>query len=438
MSDDDWNAWEPQLPSAGFADDVIARVIEERRRSRLRRIGAGAGIGALALAAALLLFLRAPPEKGQRVAHERSEVMMGRRARAVLEPGANVTWNGDDVVQARGDVFYRVEAGARFTVRTPAGDVEVMGTCFSVKVREMNKRDVKSGVIGAGLSALAFVAVYEGKVAVSHASTRVEVTAGENAQVGADGAKRTNPDAVREFDAQPPLVTANENLVSQVGEYRTRLEAVASQKSELEDKLKVAEQRLAASADGGKSEYSPNSRYEPTADEWKELAKNGELRFRYPCTGQEGWTVSPDGLNRLGLAQEDGAAIKDSFERSSQQMSGVVAPMCATALGVPLDVAQRIGVDQCKAIIVDKARQSDKEGASEQQTQAAEIRAGLRAEPPADKQPPVLKLFLALTGAEKSFEGDLAKTFGPEDAHRIASSDELCASNNRLGGGKKR
>jgi len=67
-------------------------------------------------------------------------------------------------------------------------------------------------------------------------------------------------------------------------------------------------------------------------------------------------------------------------------MSGVVAPMCATALGVPLDVAQRIGVDQCKAIIVDKARQSDKDGASEQQTQAAEIRAGLRAEPPADKQ----------------------------------------------------
>ena len=39
---------------------------------------------------------------------------------------------------------------------------------------------------------------------------------------------------------------------------------------------------------------------------------------------------------------------------------------------------------------------------------------------------PVMKLFLATTGESKSFEAELAQSFGPEEAHRIVYSDELC------------
>lgn len=431
----DGEGWEPQLPPAGFADGVMAVIAAEERQRRRRRIGAGA-VTVLAMAAALAFFARPRHDHGQAVAKERTEVAVGSRAKAVLEPGAEVTWDGDDVVQARGEVFYRVEAGARFVVHTPAGDIEVRGTCFSTKVNEM--RDVKAGLVGAGIGALAMVAVYEGKVTLAHGESRVTLAAGERGSVGAEGAVVTASATVAGKEEDAPLTAANENLVGQVREYRTRLESVAQQKSGLEAKLKKAEERL-AEMDGGKPvDADRNAMYAPTTDEWKELAKNGEVRFRHPCSQPEGWNVSKAGLDRLGLAPDDGATIRGAFERSAKQVWSQVGPMCATALNVPIDVAQRIGTDACKGIILNKARQDDPESAAELQTQVAEIRAGIRAMPPADRQPPLMKMFLLLTGEGSSFEADLARSFGPEEAHRIALSDELCASNNHLGGGKKR
>lgn len=40
------------------------------------------------------------------------------------------------------------------------------------------------------------------------------------------------------------------------------------------------------------------------------------------------------------------------------------------------------------------------------------------------------------TGEAKMFESDLAQSFGPEEAHRIAYSDELCVGSSHFGGGK--
>lgn len=85
------------------------------------------------------------------------------------------------------------------------------------------------------------------------------------------------------------------------------------------------------------------------------------------------------------------------------------------------------------------AKKADADAAAEAQTQAAEIRAGLRAEPgPNEKMNPVLKMSFLLTGANKAFDGELAKSFGPEEAHRLALSDDMCKSTHRWGGGKKR
>jgi hypothetical protein len=42
-----------------------------------------------------------------------------------------------------------------------------------------------------------------------------------------------------------------------------------------------------------------------------------------------------------------------------------------------------------------------------------------------------------LPSSNKVFEGDLAKSFGPEEAHRLAMSDDMCSWNSRWGGGKK-
>ena len=56
----------------------------------------------------------------------------------------------------------------------------------------MNRRDVKVTVATAVSTALAFVAVYEGKVAVSHAGQSVQLVAGEGAKLSAGGPRREN------------------------------------------------------------------------------------------------------------------------------------------------------------------------------------------------------------------------------------------------------
>jgi hypothetical protein len=485
-NDLDLDAWEPQLPPTDFAERVLSQVRAEnvgapaststststhapapiKQRSRTRQLGIGAGAaGILALAAALAMRVTGDAGRdghGEAIAKDRTEVSIGSRARAVLEPGAQVKWDGDDVVQAHGDVFYRVEPGARFRVHTPAGDVEVKGTCFAVKIRgeapgtgsiearDMDKRDVKSGVIGATLTALAFVAVYEGKVAVSHASERVDLGAGEAAQVGGDGVSKSGTlgEGEKKFDAKvaangapdaplAPLAEANENLVAQVSEYRSRLEAIAAQKRELEQKLKKSEEKLASTSDGS----APRTRaeYDLNQDDWAELAKKGQVKYRVPCLQASGWEFSPSKLNEMGLAPHDGATLKDAYQRSHDRVWKELRPMCAAALGTSLDVIDKIGADSCPHLIYDAASRVDKEAAAEAHTQVAEIRAGQRAEPgPNDKVNPVMKMFLVLTSANKNFEADLAKSFGPEEAHRLSQSDDMCNSNSRWGGGKKR
>lgn len=474
----DLGEWEAAVPPSDFAERVLARIRGEGveasggpvaaehtastapARKRARRWGAIAG-GAtmIALAAAVLVRVSAPPARGEAVAKDRIEVTIGARALAVLEPGASVRWDGDDVVQSHGDVFYRVEPGERFTVHTPAGDVEVRGTCFTVKVRpvgganregpDMVKRDVKAGAVGAALSALAFVAVYEGKVAVSHASDKVDLRAGESAQLGPDGVKRAGAtaDGDRAFEAEvasaaadDPMDRANQNLVRQIGEYRTRLEGIAAQKSELEAKLKRTEESLAATQDG--SAVPIKHEFDLGQDEWKALLKNGTIKYQVPCfkkgSNGESWSPSPEKLNALGLAPHDAATIKNAYARSNERVWSAVKPLCAQAIG-SAEVAEKIGPDTCVHLILDIESARDSETTKEAGRRVAEIRAGTRPMPgPNEPVHPVTKLFLTTTGEMKSFEAELAEAFGPDEAHRIVYSDELCMGASTFSSSPKR
>ncbi len=448
--DFDLGKWEAQSPPADFAERVLARVREEEPKpasapKKTRRpVMLGAGIAAaLALAAAVAMKVgSAPPSRGEAVAETRKEVAIGGRAIAVMEPGARVQWDGDDVVQPKGDVFYRVEKGSKFRVHTPAGDVEVMGTCFTVKVSDMQKRDLKSGAVGAALSALAFVGVYEGKVAVSHAGERVELTAGETAQAGADGVRRSGDlgagqkayDDKRTAAAEAEAVaTANENLVGQVSDYRRRLELIAQQKGELEDKLKKTEEKLAA-ADGA----APRARsdFDLTVDDWKELAKDGTMKMAIPCAKSNGWQPKPETLNQLGLAPQDAATLQAAYAKSTQRQWANVRPLCAQVLG-NVEAADKVGIGSCRHVILDLGRANDPAGTDEAMREVAEIRAGLRAMPgPNDPiaQNPVFKMFWGVTGEMASFENDLAQSFGPEEAHRLAYADGMCVGHSTWGG----
>jgi ferric-dicitrate binding protein FerR (iron transport regulator) len=443
-----WDAWEPEEPPAGFVDRVMDRVAPPKVRP-LRRWPFVAGAVAMAAAAAVILVPRAPSE-GETIAQDRVEVAIGRRALAVLEPGASVKWKGNDVVQARGDAFYRVEPGTRFVVHTPAGDVEVKGTCFTVRVRtleegkeDMQRSQWKAAAAGAAVTALAFVVVHEGKVAVSHAGERVELTAGEAAKAGPDGVakgpggaegERAFASAAAALTAgDDPQAKANQNLVHQIGEYRTRLEAVTSQKSDLEAKLKKSEEAYAAAHDG---KAAPKSEYEPTQEDWKELAKDGTIKYRIPCIRKPGQAFEPsrEQLHALGLAPHDAEPIKNAYAQVGQDVWSVVKPLCGQALG-SVEAAEKVGPATCIHVILDVESAKDPAATSAARKLVGEIRAGQTPMPgPNDPVHPVTRLFLATTGAAKTFESKLAESFGPEEARRIVNSDELCEGRHIFGG----
>src|SRR5579885_2370702 len=122
MDRQDWEAWEPEEPPREFAERVVEaarRSQPPRARSRASRVFAGLLLAGGRAAVVVFGGHRAHVDaRGAVTADERREVRVGTRALAVLEKGARVTWDGDEVAQSGGDVFWRVEPGARFTVHT--------------------------------------------------------------------------------------------------------------------------------------------------------------------------------------------------------------------------------------------------------------------------------------------------------------------------------
>ncbi len=420
MPDREWESWDAQEPPPGFAARVVAEALAEQRTGRRRRSGrvlAGAVVLATMAAGLVMAFrIHNANERGDVVADARREVRVGTRAVAVLEKGAHVTWNGDAITQGGGDVFWRVEPGARFTVHTAAADVTVKGTCFRVKVL---------GSEGAAPAAAAFVGVYEGKVAVSHADTTVDVGPGQGVRVvgGAVGQPSEASSAELGFDESAPpsesaFAEANANLANTVSDYRRRLEANERDKERLEGKLKDAERRLAVVQNDG---APPKSEWDLSQADWKELEKQGTVKARYPCDDADPH-LSGQAIDELGLSPNDASAVEAALARSDQRLRDVVIPLCAQILG-SAELANRLGESTCIAVVRDSGK---REQSSDAVHLVAAIRAGDAPVPrPNDKTDARTKLLLAETGALTAFEGDLAQTFGPEQAHRIATDDSL-------------
>lgn len=441
----DFEAWDvDEGPPRGFAEKVAAAAWDSSKREGARRrrvLGASVVVALVSAAAAAALVVHpagshAGPSRGEAsAAGQRSEVAVGSRAIAVLESGAHLSWSGDEVTQTEGDVFYRVEkqpGAAPFVVHTAAGDVTVLGTCFRVKVNDMNGRDIKAGVVGAAAGALALVGVYEGHVAVSHAGERVDVRAGQSAQVDGRGVHPTGDIASGEqaFSAaaasDDPLLAANQNLADQVEAYKRQLAQNQEASKTLQARLKAAETKLAAQESDG---APPRNPYDPSPDDWKQMAKDGTVVARYPCSMSAGWTPSQSLLDDVGLPAEDAPVLSAAYDRSVQRMNDVVMSGCGQVLGA--DMASRLGPEICEAVI----RSSVKgEAQTADLKKVAQIRAGeLPVPAPGDSSvDPLERMLLAQTDALPQLQSDLARSLGPDLAHRVAYDDDLSACASRF------
>ena len=180
------------------------------------------------------------PTSGQRKPDERESLRLGARGVAVAEPGAALSWRiglgGTAAVnQTEGAVFYRVESGPRFVVTTPAGDIEVRGTCFRVEVETVkpNRQTAKGMVAGAAIASAVFVSVYEGKVLFANRHGAEELRAGERATASAATAPSRENDVTGD-----PSELSREALVQQNQIQRGELAALQARLKRVEDQSK--------------------------------------------------------------------------------------------------------------------------------------------------------------------------------------------------------
>jgi hypothetical protein len=370
----------------------------------------------VAIAAGIAMTARVrAKDRGDVTAATRLEVKVGARALAVLEKGAHMAWDGESVVQSHGDIFWRVEPGARFVVKTPEADVTVKGTCFRVDVRgredAMTRRDAVASAIGAAMGAATLVGVYEGRVALAHGRQSVDLTAGQEGRADATGVHVAG-DTARPDDTA--LLQANANLAGSVSDYRRRLEALEEQKRVLEKQLAEAETKR-----GGEPE---NPATKPlTADDWREFAKKGTLPLRLPC--------DPGNMKFDGLPPDDAAAAQAAFDASQKRVWSVLQSSCAKALGLDEALAEQLGTDRCIPAVFAQAQ-----GVSLKTVfhDVALIRAGDLPVPTSDDPTSALvRVGAAVTGEVGNIEADLTSKLGPDETRTVMQQWD-CWSNGQF------
>lgn len=258
------DAWPPLAPPAGFADRVLAArdagaAPPRPRRWRIGVVACAVAAGAAAAGAAVVLRSPHRAAAGTLRAERRATAVLGDRGVAVVEPASDLSWRIDDrgaaeVVQRRGDVFYRVEPGGPFVVHTPAGDVRVTGTCFRVEVEDMNTNHklVLSGLAGAAVASAVLLTVYEGHVIAETRSAKTELAAGTRATLRGDSTTVASATLGTAADDS----ASREQLLARTREQQAQLIALRARLARLEPTAAPAATEDAA--DSGRPWYDPS------------------------------------------------------------------------------------------------------------------------------------------------------------------------------------
>jgi hypothetical protein len=232
--------------------------------------------------------------------------------------------------------------------------------------------------------------------------------------------------------AGEPQGRGSEVLSREISELNGRLYAIEKEKAELLARLARAERELSKQSEAGA--FRPRHEFDLDEQAWLELAKSGTVKYRRPCLEEKGWKAKPEELELLGLGADDGEVLRAAFRRSYDRIWRTVRPLCAKVIG-DADIVDSLGPDTCIHVVVDASRRQDGALADEAIRQVAETRAGVRAlPPPGAPLHPVFQMFWMLTGEMRTFEADLAESFGAEEAKRVAYAKALCHGHSTFGG----
>jgi hypothetical protein len=436
--------WEAMAPPQDFVTRVVEKATRPAASNRRRHVGVAA-VSALGLLAAGIVatFYFQAPSRGDVRAEIRKEVSLGGHGIAVLEPGAHIRWSGTVVEQDAGEVFYRVNPlrAGTFVVHAPDSvDVAVHGTCFKVNVEEpMNKRDVAMVTAGAAMATAVFVGVYEGKVFASQRGSSVSLSAGEAARADQTGLHSAGSVAEAEVEtsraraeASSSLHQANRSLADQVSEYRKRMTRIEDERAALAGRLAETEEKL--KSDGKATGAPKHNAFDLSKDDWAEMAKTGDIKARIPCAPRKLANVTSEQLQKLSLAPDDVPVLQEVYRSTHEWLEARVRPYCLEVIG-RADIVDKLGPSQCAHMARDLLTSSDDPGMAEALKQVGEIMAGQRAAPRAgEKVHAIVGMFLPIAQVNGVFEKKLAEHYGPEEAHRLAYAEGMCAGTSHWGG----
>ncbi len=415
--------WRPEEPPPGFAERVVAssspRPAVGRPWTRRATYAAVAvAVAAAAVVVLMVLWRPASPGSGARITAERETITMG-PATAVAEAGAVVAWRverGATVVeQLAGDVFYRVErGGGGFEVHTPAGTVEVQGTCVRVEVSPMTRDKVVAGAIGAALAVVVTVAVYEGRVIVRERDRPArELSAGEHARLAPAAPAREDTPARA---ATPAASTAA--LAGAEAATTPREQTQAARIAELERQVETLRKDLAIARGDEPGQPAPDKHFDFTAEELKWMAERCQLRYDMP-----GYTLSstpleitPERAAGAGLTADEAARVQTVLRTGNEQFLGDLRAIYMEVIGVN-EVADEVSPRSLQHELFEKLPEAELRAAF--QRMSAE-RAGLVPPPPDPAaRPAAERLLRLLLGTGDELERRYADALGPTRAHEL-------------------
>lgn len=415
-------AWPGDEPSAGFAARVTAAAEAEAaaRTSPPKRRHASwvrVGVALTAVAAAIALALKvspALPQVGERLTAARETIALGRRGLAVAEAESALKWRvdaaGAELEQSAGDVFYRVEKGGPFVVRTPAGEVRVRGTCFRVEVDPMKKSWMQMGA-GAAMATAVLVTVYEGKVILANEKGQTTLAAGEQARVARGEAPSPASDAKSADHAAlasaPAEGITREELLKRDQLQRAELEKLRSRVHVLE----ASGGSPGSAAAGKKESFSSLSK-----DELQAMAKDCKLKWDQPGIGAKPETMGDEQARDLGLTDQERAEVNRVNAELNQRVTAQLRQLYVEVTGDKAG-SEILAPGALEQEIMEKSSEKD---AKQAFYNISHERAGMQPAPGSvDGAPAVERMMRLLTSLGDQYERELGKAIGPDLAHRM-------------------
>ncbi|WP_394851038.1 hypothetical protein [Pendulispora rubella] len=166
---------------------------------------------------------------------------------------------------------------------------------------------------------------------------------------------------------------------------------------------------------------APEDISEPTRDEWKAFARQEHVQFYLPCPVREDWIPDDRDRAELGLSPAETQALGEMYRASSVRLWAKVKPICAEALSIGPNAADRLGLTHCSEVLDAQAREDPN-----LLRYVAEVRGRIPSEMATDYVSALGRYVLARLDEANRFEGDLSRRIGSDTARIVARSGSFC------------